>query len=207
MWPQQPHFKIGLYSLPRKLLDIAAKQPLIPLPSSATERNSTLLFPRMLQIILKKKKPLIFLLSFTFSRKVKGKSSVLNQLTLARRARKTSECCHSAAPWRREPPFTLLSLLLNTSHWAAAREVCMGQGFVDRMTKKIVGWKAVSPDTLDGLAPHSFHRSCANSTSQPLYSSCFRKNCELRCQAKRMDLESSTEPDAQRQQPSDITQI
>lgn len=89
---------------------------------------------------------------------------------------------------------------------ATAREGHMAPVCVDGMTRKMGKLKAVSPGAVLGQRPSlcpspvpAPHPLCETARS--------RKNWASWCQAKRMDLESSPEPDTWRQQPSDITRF
>lgn len=80
-----------------------------------------------------------------------------------------------------------------------------GAVFVDGMTnRKIKGGVSSNHPGATPLTPST----TPVPTQHPLWETALLgKHWALWCQAKRMDLESSTEPDAWRQQPSDITRF
>ena len=83
-----------------------------------------------------------------------------------------------------------LCILLHASHGRRQARYAS----VDQEAKETVRWKAEPPETLPGPAPHSVHLSWANSTSPLCYSASGKEvwAVMLRCQAERIDLESST---------------
>lgn len=148
----------------------------------------------------------IFLLSFASSRKGEGRSGwVLSQPAPAGRAGRSRACCHRGGGGGPQKARASVYTCLRPPH--LPRPGALGYGSVEGLAQKtseIRGGVPWSPARAlpQLISPLTFGASPASPL--PAHRAGSRGP---RCRARRMDLEGSPPPDAQRQQSSDITQI